>query len=94
MTLTSVAGSWALMAQSFALHYYRGWIREKDPELPGIDSPTYEDFWHYSLMVASQLGATAAFQTRASRKTLHAQAILALFFNTVVIAMVVSFMMS
>ena len=93
LTLLSVAGSWVLTAQTFAVENFREWIRGEAITLRGIKEPEYQDFWHSSLLTSTLLSVTATYDERKGRNRLSWQAVLALLFNTIVLAMAVAFLM-
>lgn len=93
LTLLSVVGSWVLTAQTFAVENYREWIRGEAITLQGIDEPEYEDFWHSSLLTSTLLSVNTTYDDRKGRRRLSWQAVVALLFNTVILAMAVAFLM-
>jgi len=98
LTGLTVLSSWAFIQITFALHYaheyYAAVDQQRAPGLhfPGNDErPTYGDFFYFSAIVGTS-GQTADvdFATKAMRRigTLHC--ILAYFFNTVVLALLIN----
>ncbi|NLE96574.1 MAG: DUF1345 domain-containing protein [Propionibacterium sp.] len=87
--LASVAGSWAMMVYSYALHYYRLWASGEAVELDDAQ-PRFDDFLTLSILTATLHGADTKWRSGRARRSLRTQVVLAFVFNTVVIAMTVS----
>ncbi len=93
MTALTVVGSWFLIPTVFGLHYaheyYEGGRGHKILLFPGTDpKPNYWDFMYFSFTIAVAF-ATSDVQvtTRAMRRLVLAQSVLAFFFNASVLAL-------
>ncbi len=90
-----VASSWVAMWTSYALGYARLDARENAFAFPGEGPRSWTDYLYLSLSVQTTLGATdvSAVTTRA-RRTLMGQAAVAFAYNTVIVAILVSLLLS
>ncbi len=87
----AIATSWMTITFAFALHYAR-----RDIEHPGLDfgadaEPVLSDYGYFAMACSSTFGTTdTAVTTTAMRRTVSLHSVIALFLNTVVIAVVLS----
>jgi uncharacterized membrane protein len=94
MTGLTVIGSWFLIPTVFGLHYAHEYYKEgrsceKTLLFPGADAkPDYWDFMYFSFTIAVAF-ATSDVQvvTRATRKLVLVQSVLAFFFNASILAL-------
>lgn len=84
------AGSWVLMAYSYALTYMRADADRAALEFPFEEAPVFGDYLSYSVFVSTFLGPQAAVRSREIFSTMRTHALLAFVFNAVVVAMTVS----
>lgn len=96
LALVSVAGSWLSVVYSYALHYLRLWAQgvAVDLRLHGDEKPKFVDFLYQAIGVATLLGGPMQWQTREGRKAVSLNAVLGLTFNTIVLAITVSLIVS
>jgi uncharacterized membrane protein len=96
LTMTMVAASWAMMVYDFAVSYMRMTVAQTPEESPHIrfsytEAPTFTDFVTFSVM-ASTLGVSLPGEvtSRTMWRRVRTNGVLAFFFNSVIIAMMVS----
>lgn len=96
LTMLMVAASWAMMVYGFALDYMRMTITQDPEETPHIvfentDEPEFSDFLTVSVMASTMgSGLPADITSQRMWRRLRTHSILAFFFNTVIVAMMVS----
>lgn len=86
----TVAGSWAMMAYSFALRYARIRASGQQVDFPVEDSPVFGDFLSQSIFVSTLIGGHARLHTREAWTAQRSHSVLAFAFNTVIVAMSVT----
>lgn len=93
IVILTAAGSWVLMAYSFALRYFRLHAAGESITFGIAEPPEFEDFVTMALLISatgSHSGGTPT--TRAGLRAVRAHSIIAFVFNALVIAMIVSLM--
>jgi len=90
----SVVAAWAIVVQSFAVEYHRMWLVGDPMRFEHDDRPEFDDFVTTSIHIATLLSCDVRFGARRARRIVRTQGMLALLFNTVVLAMVVSIILS
>jgi uncharacterized membrane protein len=100
LALTTVGGSWLLLPVEFALAYASLYHREgrgaHGLEFPGDDGPPdYGDFLYFSITIAATSQTSdVAVSSRAMRRLVLLQALLAFAFNTSVLALTINILAS
>ena len=97
LVLLTLFLSWSFIQLMFALHYahesYLG-IEEGGRggiEIPGETTPDYLDFLYVSCVIGTSMQtADVPFTTRTMRRTALAHGILAFFFNTCLVALIIN----
>lgn len=97
LTLLTILSSWAFTQVMFALHYahdyYAAEIRGNGGGLafPGNHLPDYGDFLYFSCVIGTS-GQTAdiSFTSRTMRRTGLVHCVLAFFFNTTLVALMIN----
>lgn len=93
--MVAVAGSWLLNAVSFAIHYARKDANTRGLVFPGEDAPRFGDYFYLSVQIATGYSSSdVTTTTRAMRRAITGQCMLAFAFNTVIIAVLVSMLIS
>ncbi len=96
LVITTVCGSWLLLPVEFALAYASLYHREGQSahglEFPGNDGPPdYGDFLYFSITVAATSQTSdVAVSSRAMRRLVLLQGLLAFAFNTGVLALAIN----
>jgi len=93
----TVLSSWAFIQTMFALHYaheyyaHRAVGESAGLNFPGSQAPGYGDFFYFSTVIGTS-GQTAdvAFSTKAMRRIGTMHCILAFFYNTTVLALLIN----
>lgn len=93
--LAAVAASWLLNAVSFAVHYARKNSTTKGLAFPGEHAPTFIDYFYLSVQITTTYSSSdVTTLTKAMRRAITGHAMLAFTFNTVIIAILVSLLIS
>ena len=93
ITLSILLSSWGLAVVSYALHY-----AEHDAEAPGLEFPgtrtnTFADYRYFAVAVATTFGATDVnITTPRMRKIVNAHTLLTFVYNSVIVALLASFL--
>lgn len=88
--LSVVVSSWVLVVLSYAIHYAREDVAHPGLEFPGTD-PVWWDYVYLSTQVSTTFSASdVTVTTTAMRRHVTAQCLIAFVFNTVIVALVVS----
>jgi uncharacterized membrane protein len=89
--------SWSMIQLMFALHYAREYYLGIEEcgrggiEIPGEPEPDYLDFLYVSCVIGTSMQtADVPFTTRSMRRTALAHGILAFFFNTCLVALIIN----
>lgn len=96
LILVTVVASWAMMVHGFALDYMRATLTQAPDETPHLEfrstrEPTFSDFVTVAVMVSTMgVGSPAEVNTTAMWRRMRMNTVLAYFFNTVIVAMMVS----
>lgn len=90
----AVVGAWVIVVQSFAVEYHRMWLVGDSMRFEHDERPQFDDFLTTSVHIATMLTCDVRFGTRHARRIVRAQSVLALLFNTVVLAMVVTIILN
>ena len=88
--LAVAAGSWVLMAYSYALTYMRAHGGGEVMDFPFDEQPVFEDFLSHAVFVSTFLGSQVRVRSRGVLNAMRTHALLAFMFNAVVVAMTVS----
>ncbi|MEV0617686.1 DUF1345 domain-containing protein [Nonomuraea sp. NPDC050404] len=89
-----LSASWALIAVSFALHYAREQATRGGFEFPG-EEPVFTDFIYLSLQLSTTFaGSDVTITTTRARRYAALHGGMAFLFNTVIIAILVTVMLS
>ncbi|HWV25548.1 MAG TPA: DUF1345 domain-containing protein [Thermomicrobiales bacterium] len=93
--VVAVAASWLLNVVSFAVHYARKDAAGPGLSFPGEDKAVFGDYFYLAAQVATSysLGDVATLN-RPIRRAVTRQSILSFLFNTVIIAVLVSVLIS
>lgn len=86
----AVAGSWAIMAYSFALRYARIRASGQRMDVPVENAPVFADFLTHSVLASTMTGGHARLHTREAWTAQRSHTLLAFAFNTVIVAMSVT----
>ena len=89
-----VAGCWAITVVSYALHHARHDARSGGYEFAGDEPPVFSDYLSVAAGVATLLGPNITLTTNAARRAVTGQAVLAFVFNAVIVAVLVSTLLS
>lgn len=90
----AVVAAWVIVVQSFAVEYHRMWLVGDPMQFEHDERPQFDDFLTTSVHIATMLTCDVRFGGRRARRIVRAQSVLALLFNTVVLAMVVTIILS
>lgn len=90
----AVVAAWVIVVQSFAVEYHRMWLVGDPMQFEHDERPQFDDFLTTSVHIATMLTCDVRFGGRRGRRIVRAQSVLALLFNTVVLAMVVTIILS
>jgi uncharacterized membrane protein len=89
--LSVVVSSWVLVVVTYAVHYAREDVATPGLELPGDADPVWWDYVYLSAQVSTTFSASdVTLLTTAMRRHVTAQCLIAFVFNTVIVALVVS----
>lgn len=90
-----IAATWLLNATSFAVHYARKDANERGLAFPNDIVPTFADYFYFSIQVSTGYSSSdVTTLTKTMRRAITAHTMLAFTFNTVIIAILVSILMS
>ncbi|WP_291795212.1 DUF1345 domain-containing protein [Brevibacterium sp.] len=90
----AAAGSWAVMAYSFALRYQRLHAAGARMDFPVPGETRFGDYLTHSVFVSTLMGAHASPRTRTVWTAMRAHTVFAFAFNTVIVAMTVSLLLA
>ncbi|HIW90950.1 MAG TPA: DUF1345 domain-containing protein [Candidatus Corynebacterium avicola] len=96
LTMLMVAASWAMMVYGFALDYMRMTATQDPEETPHLkftttDEPAFSDFLTLAVMVSTMgSGLPAEVRSGPMWRRIRTNAVMAFFFNSVIVAMMVS----
>ena len=91
MGLLVVIASWALVIFSYAAHYARENVNASALDFPGADPPVWSDYLYLSVQVSTTFSASdVTVVSTAMRRNVTAHCLIAFVFNTVIVALVVS----
>jgi uncharacterized membrane protein len=93
--ITAVVGSWLLNAVGFAVLYARTNTARPGLVFPGDEAPTFVDYVYLAVQVSTTF-STADVTTTSSRlrRTVTGHALIAFIFNTVIVAVLVSVLLT
>lgn len=98
LTVVVVAASWCLLLVVYALHYARESVHVGGVAFPGHteqDTPGFADFVYLAASVATGFAAAdVEVRTTAMRREITIHALIAFAFNTVVVALLVSLLIT
>lgn len=98
LAVAVVVTTWILIAVVFAVHYAREDAQDTGFAFPGTDPdnlPRLSDYWYLAVQVsAAYNSADVTVTTRHHRSALTAHAVVAFVFNTVLIALLVSLLIT
>lgn len=93
--LLVVASSWVMVIVSFAIGYLRHNVEHAGLEFPGDRAPTWDDYVYLAVQVSTTFSTSdVTVVTTAMRRKVTAQSVIAFVFNTVIVALVVSAMLT
>ncbi|GAA4989153.1 DUF1345 domain-containing protein [Kineococcus glutinatus] len=93
-TVLLVVAAWCTMAVTYAADYARR-AADGGLDFPGAEPPAFADFLYFSVGVSTTFGTTdVTVTTRAVRRTVLGHSLVAFGFNTVVLALLVSALLS
>lgn len=93
--LAMVAASWIDVAVVYTLHYARVNGTSGSLRFPGEEPPTFSDYRYLAVGVQTTFGTTdVEVRTSVMRRVVTGHALLAFVFNTVIVAIVVSLLLS
>jgi uncharacterized membrane protein len=96
LAVFSLILAWLFMNTIFALHYAHEFYRDTGSEHPGLDfpgsvDPDYWDFVYFAFVIGMTFQVSdVQIESRAIRRVALAQAMIAFFFNVIVIALSVN----
>ncbi len=98
LAVAVVATSWCLLVVVYALHYARESTRSGGLDFPGLaegDAPDFSDFFYLATSVATGFAtADVSVRTTAMRREVTIHTLIAFAFNTVVVALLVSLLIT
>lgn len=96
LIVTTVATSWIVVTLSYAVHYARIHIATGEGlDFPGNEPPGFFDYLYFSAAVATTFGTTDVDVTNTRlRRVVTGHAVLTFVFNTVIIGLMVSALIS
>lgn len=90
-----ITATWLLNATSFTVHYARKDANDRGLAFPNDITPTFADYFYFSIQVSTGYSSSDVIaQTKTMRRAITAHTMLAFTFNTVIIAILVSILMS
>lgn len=95
-SLLTVVGSWVSNVASFAVQYAREDADSEKPDFgfPDTDEPIWSDYVYTAVMVSASLSTgDVTIRSRARRKLVAINTVIAFTFNTVIIAMLIAAVM-
>jgi uncharacterized membrane protein len=93
LTLSILFSSWALSIAAYAVHYAQRDLDEAGLEFPGRRTDTFADYRYFALAVATTFGATdVAIVTPAMRRVVNIHTLLTFVYNSVIVALLASFL--
>lgn len=93
--LAMVVASWANVAVTYAVHYARVDALASSLDFPGSEEPSFTDYLYMSLAVQTTFGTTDVdVRTRVMRRVVLRHCVLAFGFNTVIVAILISHLLS
>jgi uncharacterized membrane protein len=98
LALLTIFGSWLFMNFAFAIHYAHEFETVKKEsrskavlEFPGGEKPDYWDFLYFAMVIGTTFQTSdVEIHSRAFRRTVLIQGLIAFLFNTAVIALTVN----
>ncbi len=95
VTLTILLSSWALGLMSYALHYAQHDLDEPALDFPGTRTNAFGDYLYFSLAVATTFGATDVnIITPRMRRVVNLHTFLTFLYNSVIVALLASLLLS
>ncbi len=98
LAFLSVAGSWLLIIVTFAALYARKDAHENGLAFPGSehdDLPEFFDYLYFSVQIGTAFTSSdVSITDRSMRRTVTAHSLVAFVFNTVIVALLVSFLLA
>jgi uncharacterized membrane protein len=93
ITLCVLLSSWMLSIVSYALHYAQRDLERPALEFPGERADTFADYMYFSIAVATTFGATDVnITTPRMRHVVNLNTLLTFVYNTVIVALLASFL--
>jgi uncharacterized membrane protein len=93
LTLSILFSSWALSIAAYALHYAQRDLDEPGLEFPGRRTGDFADYRYFALAVATTFGATdVSITTPAMRRVVNLHTLLTFVYNSVIVALLASFL--
>ncbi len=95
VTLSILLSSWALSIVSYAVHYAQYDLEQPGLQFPGERTNAFDDYWYFSLGVATTFGATdASIVTPRMRRVVNLHTVLTFIYNSVIVALLASLLLS
>lgn len=93
--VASVIGAWVVLMITFAARYARFWANHEGVEFPGGEDRTWGDFCYLAVQVSTTFSSSDVSLTgHRVRSAVTAHSIVAFVYNTVVVAMLVSILVT
>jgi uncharacterized membrane protein len=93
ITLSILFSSWGLAVVSYALHYAQHDADAPGLEFPGTRANTFADYRYFAVAVATTFGATDVnITTPRMRRIVNAHTLLTFVYNSVIVALLASFL--
>lgn len=93
VTLSVLFSSWALSIAGYALHYAQRDLEQPGLEFPGERTHTFADYRYFAIAVATTFGATDVnITTPAMRRVVNLHTLLTFVYNSVIVALLASFL--
>ncbi|MGY4721133.1 DUF1345 domain-containing protein [Naumannella huperziae] len=95
LTMAGVASAWFMGVIAYAVNYLREDVDRPGMVFPGDDEPTFRDYLYQALTVSTSVATSDInVTTRQMRSLVAGNSAVSFFFNTVILAMLISLMMS
>jgi uncharacterized membrane protein len=95
LTIGVVVASWALMMLAYAVRYAREWVRTGGLVFGGDEVPSFAEFLYLAVQVATTFSTSdVTVTTRRMRSIVAVNSVVAFAFNTVIVALLVSTLIS
>jgi uncharacterized membrane protein len=93
LTLSVLFSSWALSIAAYAVHYAQRDLDEPGLDFPGRRTGDFADYRYFALAVATTFGATdVSITTPEMRRVVNLHTLLTFVYNSVIVALLASFL--